>query len=267
MPLAPVIPVDPSPLTALDLRCEYLRDPLGIDEARPRLSWALHGGERGERQSGYRVLVASTAERLLAGQGDLWDTGVVTDQTGAADVATLAIVYGGPALGSGQRAWWTVRVWDAMGAAAPPPEPASWEMGPLGADDWRADWIGRHDPVPPHAPPPPGDRPGILRPWEELDLRPAAYLRREFALDRPIANVRRARLYATARGVYELSLNGERVGDALLAPGWSDYRARLRYQTYDLGPLVTQAVDRRVRTVGLARPPAVRVKVHGRSDR
>lgn len=238
MPVTPTPHADSTPLLPLNLRCEYLRDPLGIDEARPRLSWALHGGARGERQSGYQVLVASTVERLLAGQGDLWDTGVVPDQMTDDAVATLAVEYDGSALGSGQRAWWTVRVWDAAGAPSPHPEPACWEMGLLAPDDWRAEWIGRHDPVPPHAPPPPGDRPGILRPWEELDLRPATYLRRGFDLPRPSANVRRARLYATARGVYELRLNGERVGDALLAPGWSDYRKRLRYQTYDVGPLL-----------------------------
>src|SRR5215211_5713641 len=103
-------------LEPVDLRCEYLREPLGIDVARPRLSWALRGGVRGERQSSYRVVVASTVERALAGSGDLWDTGIVPDQSGdLGSVATLAVEYDGPALESGERAWWTVQVWNAAG--------------------------------------------------------------------------------------------------------------------------------------------------------
>ena len=231
-------------LEPVDLRCAYLTDPLGIDEARPRLSWALRGGGRGERQSAYRVIVASTVEQVLAGSGDLWDTGEVPDQTGDhSSTAMLSVEYGGPALESGQRAWWTVQAWNANGALGATSAPASFEMGLLAEGDWQAIWIGRHDAEPPHEPPPPSERPGILRPWEELDLRPAAYLRRGFELPRPVASIRRARLWATARGVYELRLNGEKAGDALLAPGWSDYRSRLRYQTYDVGPLLRDGAN------------------------
>ena len=82
VPSAPSAPSETSPLEPVDLRCEYLRDPLGIDAARPRLSWALRGGARGERQSAYRVVVATTVEKALAGTGDLWDSGEVPDQTG-----------------------------------------------------------------------------------------------------------------------------------------------------------------------------------------
>ena len=147
-------------LEPVDVRCEYLTDPLGIDVARPRLSWALRGGVRGERQSSYRVIVASTVERALAGSADLWDTGKVPDQSGdLGSVATLAVEYDGPALESGQRAWWTVQVWNAAGEPAGTSAPASWEMGLLAESDWQAVWIGRDDPMPPKEPPPPATGP------------------------------------------------------------------------------------------------------------
>ncbi|MDP9362916.1 MAG: hypothetical protein M3Q10_01575, partial [Chloroflexota bacterium] len=137
-------------LRATGLRCEYLTDPLGIDVARPRLSWTLESGRRGERQSAYRILVASDRARLLAGEGDLWDSGHV------ASGQSTHVVYGGPALASRQRCWWSVRVWDRDGRASASSAPAWWETGLLRSDDWQADWIGLdagdRDTRPPAAP-------------------------------------------------------------------------------------------------------------------
>jgi alpha-L-rhamnosidase len=108
-------------------------------------------------------------------------------------------------------------------------------MGLLQPDDWRGSWIGlrRADEARRPAPDLP---PGARRDLAELDLPPCPYLRTTFALPRP---VRRARLYATARGVYELRLNGRRAGDAVLAPGWTDYGHRIQYQTYDVSDLLS----------------------------
>ncbi len=218
-------------LTPLHPRCEYLVDPLGIDIARPRLSWVLRSAQpdrRGQRQSAYQILVATIEERLRAGQGDLWDSGrVETDQS-------VHIDYAGAGLRSGQRAWWAVRVWDGEGQVSPYSAPAWWEMGLLSPDDWRGAWIGL-DPV--------ADDPGVLVPPDEertvmaVDLEPSPYLRTTFTVARPIV---RARLYVTARGVYEARLNGERVGDAVLAPGWTDYHKRIQYQAYDVTTLLRQ---------------------------
>jgi alpha-L-rhamnosidase len=185
------------------LRCEYRVDPLGIDVAEPRLSWIVESAERGQRQTAYRVLVASSAEKLASGEADLWDSGrVASDQT-------IHVVYAGRLLASRMACYWKVQVWDAQGRASPWSRPAAWTMGLLARSDWQAQWIA--------------------------DSKPAAMLRREFQVGGP---VRRATIYATGLGLYELRLNGRRVGNQLLAPEWTRYGKRIQYQTYDVTSLV-----------------------------
>ena len=123
-------------LDAVSLRCEYRTDPLGLDVVQPRLSWLLESGERGELQTAYQVLVASSAKLLKNDAGDLWDSGVVKDDD------TTAIVYGGKPLASEQRCFGKVKVWDRAGKASGWSQPARWTMGLLQAADWKADWIG-----------------------------------------------------------------------------------------------------------------------------
>ena len=118
------------------LRCEYLINPLGIDEVKPRLSWMSDSGVRGQKQTAYHLLVASTRDNLKKDVGDLWDTGKVqTDQS-------IHVVYGGKPLESRMQAFWKVRVWDKDGKASSWCEPAKWSMGLLKDADWKATWIG-----------------------------------------------------------------------------------------------------------------------------
>ncbi|RYG33027.1 alpha-L-rhamnosidase, partial [bacterium] len=130
------------PLSALavmspaNLRCEYLVNPMGIDETKPRLSWVLESNVRGDRQTGYQIRVASTPEALKRGKGDLWDTGRVASD------ATVHIEYAGKPLTSRQQAWWTVTTWDKDGKPVTS-RPATWEMGLLAKSDWKAGWIGK----------------------------------------------------------------------------------------------------------------------------
>src|ERR1035441_365247 len=119
------------------LRCEYLDNPLGIDTLQPRLSWVLESKERAEKQTAYQILAASSEALLKSDTGDLWDTEkVASDQT-------LHIVYAGKALGSSQRCYWKVRVWDKDGKASAYSWPASWDMGLLAPQDLQGQWIGR----------------------------------------------------------------------------------------------------------------------------
>ncbi|MCZ7547314.1 MAG: alpha-L-rhamnosidase N-terminal domain-containing protein [Anaerolineae bacterium] len=194
------------------LRCEYKINPLGIDAAKPRLSWALESDRRGARQTAYQVLVAASPADLDADQGTLWDSGkIASDQC-------AHVVYAGAALHARQRAWWKVRVWDEAGAATAYSAPAWWEMGLLDHADWVGDWIGASVVG--------GPRTGV----------PCPFLRKPFATaDRPIAS---ARLYVTALGLYECYLNGARVGDEVFAPGWTDYNTRVQYQVYDVTDLL-----------------------------
>ena len=204
-------------LTVGGLHCEYLENPLGIDTPQPRLSWVLESGQRGQAQTAYQVLVASSEALLKANTGDLWDTGTVkSDQT-------VQVVYAGKALSSSQRCYWKVRVWDKDGKASAYSRPACWEMGLLSPQDWKGQWIGR---------------------TTDTNSLPAPLLRRAFALE---GKIKQARAYVCGLGYYELHLNGKKVGDHLLDPGYTRYDKRALYVTYD----VTDAVRRGKNAVGV----------------
>src|SRR5215203_2621732 len=217
----------PSELRPVGLKCEYRVDPLGIDERFPELSWALESEGRGQAQSAYRVLIAQSEEDLESEENLLWDSGRV--ESGR----SVGIEYEGEALRSGSRCVWKVRVWDEAGAPSPYSRSAVFEMGLLERSEWKGDWISLGKGPDEDFEPPTGDE------YDDLanGLAPSPYLRKEFSLAR---SVRKARLYATARGVYELFINGTRVGEDVLAPGWTDYDRRLQYQTYDVAPLLTE---------------------------
>lgn len=196
---------------AINLRTEYLADPVGIDETAPRFSWWIDDPRPGARQTAYRVRVASSPELLAQDAPDLWDSGQVASGQQA------QIAYAGAALTSRRRAHWDVALWDAEGTPGPASDPAMFELGLLDRADWSASWITTEVET------------------SGLSLPPAPILRRTFRVASP---VRRARLYITALGLYEAHLNGHRVGDDYFRPGWTDYRARLQYQTYDVTDLI-----------------------------
>jgi alpha-L-rhamnosidase len=375
-----------SSVSVKELRCEYRVNPPGIDVVKPRLSWILESGQRGQMQSAYQVLVAGSEEKLRKNQGDLRDTGKVGSDK------SIQVVYASKNLKSRMCCWWKVRVWDKDGRVSAWSKPAFWTMGLLDAKDWQAKWIG-HDAAPPasykekdesdqlslegckwvwfpegepqkSAPvgtrffrrrieipsgkkiklarfrlvvdnegtlfvngqdvqkfsgwKPPytfditerlvagtnclciaaankgdaanpaglsgkllvefeaGDSMAILidrswkvsdteqedwkkpdfddsawanakelvavgeGPWGEVHKRrlvlpPPPYLRKAFSVDRPI---KRAVVYASALGLYELHINGKRVGEDYFTPGWTDYTTRVYYQTYDVTNLL-----------------------------
>jgi alpha-L-rhamnosidase len=210
-------------LTPAALRCEYRIDPLGIDAARPRLSWIVESRRRGERQTAYQVRVAGSAIALKADRGDLWDSGKVGSNE------TAHVAYSGRALTSGQECWWQVRVWDRDGHPSAFSPPARWMMGLRRPSDWKAQWI-RLETAPDAAAAPEAN--GVRR-WPELP--PSPFMRKEFQVSKP---VRRAIVSVTALGLYELHLDGQRVGDELFRPGWTYYHKRVYYQTYDVTPLL-----------------------------
>jgi alpha-L-rhamnosidase len=215
----------PSVLRPVGLRCEYRVDPLGVGERVPRLSWTLESEERGQVQSAFRILVAASQGDLEAEENLLWDSGRVES------CRTIGVEYEGKALRSGSHCLWKVRVWDGSGDPSPYGGPAVFETGLLEKSDWEGAWISVGKGPAGDMEPPSGEE------YDDLanGLAPSPYLRREFPLDKPVS---RARFYATARGVYELYINGNRVGNHVLAPGWTDYDRRIQYQTYDVTPLL-----------------------------
>src|SRR5215831_7264010 len=117
------------------LRCESLQEPLGIDITRPKLSWQLQDTRRGVRQTAYEILVASRSGLLEDGKSDVWDSG----RTESAE--SVSVSYGGPALESGHRYYWRVRVWNQDGKLSPYSDASWWEMGLLSPNEWHAQWI------------------------------------------------------------------------------------------------------------------------------
>lgn len=176
-------------------------DPIGYHDATPRFSWKLPKGV--EKQSAYRLEVR--------GPDGVWDSDwVESDQS-------VFVPYGGEPLSSRHALSWRVDYRDETGEASGWSDPASIELGLLSKDDWKASWI---------------------RPGGELpELESASWLRREFQLP---SGATRARLHVTARGVFEIQLNGERVGDEFFAPGWTSYRHRIDTRTYDVTAMLEE---------------------------
>jgi alpha-L-rhamnosidase len=200
----------PSALRVERLRTDGREDPIGLGHRVPRFSWQLRSEARGVRQSAWQVRVAASVADLKRGRPLVWDSGRVASEE------SILRPYGGPALVSGRRYVWQVQVWGGAGAASGWSAPASFEIGLLEPTDWKASWI----------------EPGLK---EESGAQPSPMLRRAFALTRA---VRSARAYVTSHGLYELYLNGARVGDEVLTPGWTSYATRLQYQTYDVTSLL-----------------------------
>ncbi|UHG93516.1 glycoside hydrolase family 78 protein [Spirosoma oryzicola] len=193
-------------LTPGELTCEHRTNPLGIAETKPRLSWKLSGKGRNLHQTAYQIQAATTP--TFAGKSQVWNS-----QKVASDESVLR-PYSGPALTSGQRVYWRVKVWDGSGKEGSWSSPAYWEMGLLQPADWqKAKWVELPVSANPKA------------------AGPVAMLRKPFSINKKVAS---ARAYATAHGLYELHLNGQRVGEDLLTPGWTVYPKRLQYQVYDI---------------------------------
>lgn len=181
-------------------------DPICIDATAPRFSWKLDaGGRRDVMQTAYEIKVTSYAY-LKKGKRDIWNSGKVkSDQS-------VFVPYQGAALTSGEKCWWQVRVWDNAGNVSEWSTPAYWQMGLLSPNDWKAEWI----------------TPGFQ---EDSVNRPSPLFRKVFSLDKKIAS---ATAYITAHGLYQAEINGKKVGDAYLTPGWTSYNKRLQYQAYDV---------------------------------
>ncbi|MFJ4923821.1 family 78 glycoside hydrolase catalytic domain [Streptomyces sp. NPDC088725] len=218
--------VDARALRPYALRCDHRTTPLGTDEPAPLLSWRLASDRRGDDPTAYRVRVAERPEDLAEDGRPLWDTGRVEDP------GAIGVLYAGPALRPRTRYHWRVAVWPR--GTRQPAEATSWfetalSVAPPGAD-WSAYWI-THDPSPIAVMDAPTEGEHAL---DDHGLAPCPLLRRAFTA----TAVTRARLYVSARGLYEVRLNGTRIGDAELAPGWTDYTRRVQYQTYDVTELV-----------------------------
>jgi len=190
--------------------CENLTNPVGLDVLQPRFSWQIISEERSVIQTAYELRVSNNTSSLENGKDLIWSTGKVNSDM------SVHVPYTGQALQSGKKYYWQVRVWVNSGKVTRWSEPAFWQMGLLDPSDWKAKWI----------------KAGYE---EDSLLRPSPILRKQFSTSKEIQS---ATAYITAHGLYEASINGKRVGDYYLTPGWTSYNKRLQYQTYDVTPLL-----------------------------
>ncbi|HEY2720985.1 MAG TPA: family 78 glycoside hydrolase catalytic domain [Chitinophagaceae bacterium] len=192
----------------VNLLCESLSNPIGLGETQPRLSWQLVSAKRNVIQTAYEI-------KMTNDKSTIWNSGKINSDS------SVHVSYRGSPLRSGVRYFWRVRVWDNSGKPSDWSEEASWQMGMLNAGDWKAKWI----------------QIGFS---EDSINRPADLFRKEFKASKEI---RSATAYITSHGMYEACINGKRVGDAYLTPGWTSYNKRLQYQAYDVTNLLKEGTN------------------------
>jgi alpha-L-rhamnosidase len=213
-----------------------LNNPLGVDGARPRLFWTLRHPQRRQRQKAYRIVVSSTPDLSANSIGDLWDSGRVDSS------ATTHIPYGGIPLQSMQTCFWRSQWWDNENRLSDLSEVATFELGLLHPDDWKAKWISKKECRE-------FTSKGTVLLGEFLGdyiNAYAVYLRKTFEITKPVV---RARANVCGLGCYEMTINGLRIGDRVLDPAQTDYRKVALYSTYDITSAIghsaqTQSTDR-----------------------
>ena len=205
-----------SPLKIDQLSCEYLQNPLGIDTKTPRFSWTMSSSRRNQFQSAYEIIVSTKLEEIQKLKGNVWTSGKTNSNQ------NTHIEYKGPPLKSFTKYYWRILVYDEKG------EPSAWstinwfETAMLNHDEWRAKWIsdGSSQPV---------------KEEEYYKQDPMPLFRKEFAVKKSIAS---ARLYISGLGYYEAYLNGKKISDHVLDPGWTTYRKEVLYVVHDISSLI-----------------------------
>lgn len=198
-------------LEILKMECEYQSNPMAIDKLSPRLSWQIYSpGSRGEKQTAYRILVASTLEKLREGRADLWDSKKIqSDQS-------RNILYAGNKLDKGMNCYWKVMIWDKDENPGDWSETAHWHMGLLQKEDWKSVWIGSPEPL------------------------TSPYYRHSFQVEKMPEE---AIIYLAPLGYFQLYINGNMVGNEVLAPAVSNFSKRSYYRCFDILPYLKKGLN------------------------
>jgi len=190
-----------------DLRCEHLSNPLGMDAPTPRLTWRLDDARYGAVQKAYRIIVGTDSIAVARGQGNIWDTQKVSSDK-------MLVTYQGQSLQPFTRYFWQIRLWDKDNAELSS-FVASFETGMMQTDNWKGNWIS--------------DGHGLN--GNSIAVKPAPYFRKQFDAAKKI---RSARAYIAVAGLYELYIDGEKIGNHRLDPMYTRFDRRNLYVTYDV---------------------------------
>jgi len=194
-----------------NLRCEMLNNPLGIDVTQPRFSWQITATQRNVQQESYQIIVASSKEKLAADNGDLWNSGKVQSNQ------SIHVTYAGKALQSRDNCFWKVKVFTNRGVSAWSSS-GNFSIGFLNKEDWKGKWIGY-------------DKASSWDSITQFSRLSARYFRKQFQSNNTI---KKATVYIVGLGLYELYINGNKIGNQVLAPAPTDYRKSVLYNTHDV---------------------------------
>ncbi|MGI6046880.1 MAG: glycoside hydrolase family 78 protein [Petrimonas sp.] len=186
-----------------NLKCEYLQNPIGIDESHPRFMWQMESQQAGNSQVAYQLVVGTVESEVASGKGNIWESGAVNS-------SVIPVAYAGDDLEPFTRYFWSVRVQDENKEWSTWAEPQFFETGMMGQLNWKGKWITD---------------------TYDFNIKPAAYFRRVFRAEKAIQS---ARAYIVVAGLYELSINGERIGYHRLDPNYTRFDRRNLYVTYDV---------------------------------
>jgi alpha-L-rhamnosidase len=202
--------------SAGNLKCEYIVNPLGIDSPDPRLTWQMIDDRTGASQWAYQIFVSTDSTRLQNQEAIIWNSGKVTD-------ASNLVRYQGEPLQPFTRYYWSVTIWDQRGKMSKPSTVAFFETGMMGMKNWQGEWISDS---------------------RDRDLKPAPYFRKKLNVSK---NVVSARQYIAVAGLYELYINGKKIGDNVLDPTYTRFDRRTLYVTHD----ITSAIQQGENTIGV----------------
>ena len=214
------------PVSVATIRCESKLSPVGIETQHPRLSWVINSQERDTRQTAYHILVADSQEKLKNNLGNTWDSGVIQSDH------SIQVEYDGAPLSPEKKYFWKVKIRNQSGKESDWSEPAYWQMGLLSPNDWeKASWIGFEN-----LPDSMKVVPGVHGNGDNLGNKAVKrsvvpLFRKAFKVEKTIQN---ATLYISGLGHYEASINGQKVGQRFLSPGWTNYDKTCLYNTYDV---------------------------------
>lgn len=193
--------------SADNLKCEYMVNPLGVDNPVPRFTWNISDLRNGAEQTAYQVFIDTDSVEVLEGNGSIWNTGKVVSDKNLID-------YNGKKLIPFSRYYWIVKVWDKNGKESVKSPVAFFETGMIDKTNWQGTWISDS---------------------RDTDLKPVPFFRKEFTAGKKITS---ARLYIAAGGLYEFYINGNKVGDQRLDPSYTRFDRRTLYLTYDVTALL-----------------------------
>jgi len=205
----------------VELICEYEHNPLGIDNEKPRFSWKIVSRIKNQKQTAYEIIVSSSLKTINKNRGDVWESGIITSSQ------SLHIPYEGNSLQSYTRYYWRVRTYDKDEKRSDWSDVNWFETAVMPSDKWEAAWIGDGKELP-------------TRDEDFYADDPMPLLRKSFDIKKQLLT---ARLYISGLGYYEAYLNGHRIGNQVLDPGWTSYQERVLYAVYDVTDYLSEGLN------------------------